>query len=204
MTPTGSQEIQRSDDTLDRDTAVLRVIGEEGLTGFTFEGLKRKLGTHSETLSRVLSRLEQQEILTKTEEGYVVTERGTQFAGHQGTFPHSPGVTLLRTLLPPFSDRQALISGLMGRWFGPMRWLGYSRTGDCVTMKWTTEGGIVQVDAIFQDEELIIEGRMKGGEWMPHAIAASHQLIGYISRMYSHGPNRMAYARAENPPPFEN
>ena len=48
-----------------RDAEVLRFLGEEDLLGFTFEGLRRRLGTHSETLSRILHRLEDQMILEK-------------------------------------------------------------------------------------------------------------------------------------------
>ena len=59
-----------------RDMEVMQFIAEEGLLGFTFEGLKRRLGTHPETLSRILDRLEEQQVLEKTERGYQVTQRG--------------------------------------------------------------------------------------------------------------------------------
>lgn len=41
----------------ERDSDVLSLIEEEGLTVFTFDGLKRRTGIHPETLSRILSRL---------------------------------------------------------------------------------------------------------------------------------------------------
>ena len=44
----------------ERDTDVLSLIDEEDLTMFTFDGLKRRLGLHPETLSRILSLLEQE------------------------------------------------------------------------------------------------------------------------------------------------
>ena len=40
----------------ERDTNVLHIIDEEDLTSFTFEGLKRRLGMHPETLSRLIDR----------------------------------------------------------------------------------------------------------------------------------------------------
>jgi DNA-binding IclR family transcriptional regulator len=49
----------------ERDTDVLSLIDEEGLTLFTFDGLKRRLGLHPETLSRILSRLEEEGIVKK-------------------------------------------------------------------------------------------------------------------------------------------
>lgn len=188
----------------DRDSAVLRVIGEEELQGFTFEGLKRKLGTHSETLSRILSRLEEQGLLAKGEHGYVVTETGRYIAGASQLAAHSEGVVLLRTLLPGFIDNEGIISGLMGRWFGPLRWLGYSLGELGTTMKWVTENGRIQVEATFSKGELVVEGKLAGGNGLSDAIAASHQLIGYISKMYSQPSHRLAYSSPEDPVPFEN
>src|ERR1039457_1806999 len=65
----------------ERDAEVLRLLGQEELMGFSFEGLRRKLGTHSETLSRILHRLEEQMILEKTPDGYHVTHKGKEVMG---------------------------------------------------------------------------------------------------------------------------
>ena len=53
----------------ERDVAVIQVIHTEDLTYFTFEGLKRRLQIHSETLSRILARLTEDEVLEKTDSG---------------------------------------------------------------------------------------------------------------------------------------
>ena len=91
----------------ERDAEVLRFLGEEDLLGFTFEGLRRRLGTHSETLSRILHRLEDQMILEKTSEGYHVTHKGKEMIGVKplASSPRLPSptqhrVAILRTLLP--------------------------------------------------------------------------------------------------------
>ena len=42
----------------DRDAEIVKTIEEEGLSVFTFDGLRRITGTHPETLSRTLERLE--------------------------------------------------------------------------------------------------------------------------------------------------
>jgi len=177
-----------------RDMEVLRFIGEEALLGFTFEGLKRRLGAHSETLSRILDRLEEQRILEKTEQGYQVTERGREVTSLRQLSASEPRLTLLRTLLPHVEDPRGAISNLRGRWFGPLRWLGYSEDEKGTIMKWITEDGSIQVDAIFSSGELTIEGRIKEGKDLTDAIRASHQLVGYISKVYPSVPNqRVAY-----------
>ena len=173
----------------DRDAEVLRFLGEEDLLGFTFEGLRRRLGTHSETLSRILHRLEDQMILEKAPDGYHVTHKGKEMIGVKplassrlsSSTQHR--VAILRTLLPYGRASGDVLSGLKGRWFGPLRWLGYSEDERTTTMKWVTEDGAVQIDAIFSDGELAIEGNVREGKDLTDAIKASYQLVGHLSKM---------------------
>jgi hypothetical protein len=177
----------------ERDAEVLRFLGEEDLLGFTFEGLRRRLGTHSETLSRILHRLEEQMILEKAPDGYHVTRKGRDMIGvkplaspPQASSSSSPSqhrVPILRTLLPYGRDSRESVSTLKGRWFGPLRWLGYSEDERATTMKWITEDGAVQIDAIFSEDELAIEGNVREGKDLTDAIKASYQLVGHLSRL---------------------
>jgi hypothetical protein len=177
---------------------VLRFIEEESLEGFTFEGLKRRLGAHPETLSRILDRLEDEQILEKTARGYHVTRKGRTVTGVK---PLSAAVesriTLLRTLLPRAENPVEALESLQGRWFGPLRWLGYSEEeARGHVLKWTTEDGSIQIDAIFSEGELTIEGKIREGKDLTDAIKASHQLVGHISRIYpARRVARVAYYR---------
>ena len=181
-------------DVSNRDLEVMRFIAEEGLLGFTFEGLKRRLGTHPETLSRILSRLEEQHVLEKAEDGYRVTERGREVTSMRQLAASEARVALLKTLLPHVENPREAILRLKGRWFGALRWLGYSDEDMGITMKWITEDGSIQVDAIFSNGELAIEGRIREGRDLTDAIRAAHQLVGYISRVYpSPTVQRVAY-----------
>ncbi|MDG6914400.1 MAG: hypothetical protein JRN58_00655 [Nitrososphaerota archaeon] len=189
----------------ERDAEVLRFLGEEDLLGFTFEGLRRRLGTHSETLSRSLHRLEEKMILEKTPDGYHVTSEGRSAMGvgllSSSTRPHAPAhrVAILRTLLPFGNASREATSGLKGRWFGPLRWLGYSEDERGTTMKWVTEDGAVQIDAVFSDGELVIEGNVKEGKDLADAIRASYQLVGHLSRFSLEGPEgRVAFYSLHN------
>jgi hypothetical protein len=167
----------------ERDAEVIRFIEEEDLAAFTFEGLRRKLGTHSETLSRILHRLEEQSVLERADDGYHVTRKGRELMGPRPLSASKHRVPILRTLLPNGQYPRDVISSLKGRWFGPLRWLGYSEDESGTTMKWVTEDGAVQIDAIFSDGELAIEGNVSEGKDLAEAIKASYQLVGFLSRV---------------------
>lgn len=167
----------------ERDMNVLSLIGEEGLTNFTFDGLKRRLGVHSETLSRILCRLEEQGLVEKQNEGYRVTAK---IKGFLQSFPVSePQLLIMQTLLSPNVPIQQVISDLSGRWFGVLRWLGFSENRERVTLKWITEDGGVQINAVFSGNQLSIEAKLLHEKDLNVALEASYQLIGLIAKFYS-------------------
>ena len=180
----------------DGDSSLLQVISDEKLAGFTFEGMKRRLGTHPETLSRIIDRLEDESVLEKSADGYRVTQKGRSSLDQRRLVPQGQRVTLLRTLLPNDVDLEGVLADLKGRWFGILRWLGYSSSPEGVVLKWVTEDGGVQVDASFFAGELIVEGKLFDGRNLAEAIRASHQLLNHVSRIYSRPrANHVAFYR---------
>src|SRR3972149_106173 len=83
----------------ERDTDVLSVINDEDLTVFTFDGLKRRLGVHPATLSRIPARLEQEGILKKELHGYRVMPKITRLKLKPAR-SEEEHVPLLQTYLP--------------------------------------------------------------------------------------------------------
>jgi DNA-binding Lrp family transcriptional regulator len=172
-----------------RDSSVLQAIQEEGLTVFTFDGLKRMLGVHQEKLSRVLGRLEEEGLLERVPGGYSVTHRGSMFSPRPlNTVP--PRVPIVQSLLPADVDLGQIISGLKGRWFGSLRWVGFSQNEEGTVLKWITEDDAVQIDAKFTDAFLSIEAKVGEGKEPGQAVKAAHQLLGFISRLYN-GPRKV-------------
>ncbi|HLQ03199.1 MAG TPA: helix-turn-helix domain-containing protein [Nitrososphaerales archaeon] len=168
----------------ERDGAVLNFIEEEELTGFTFDGLRRKMGTHPETLSRILGRLQEDGIVEAAADGYRVTDkaRGVMVIHPLATTSNIP---LLSTLLPYDIGVREIVSELKGRWFGTLRWIGYSENEEGTTLKWVTENGRVQIDAKFSNGELHVEAKAAAGNTLNDAVRAAHELVGHISRIYS-------------------
>jgi DNA-binding MarR family transcriptional regulator len=169
----------------ERDMGVLRVLEEEELANFSFEGLKRRVGTHPETLSRVLSRLEDQNIVERAEDGYRVTTAGRKHLQVHPVEASAERLTLLKTMLPPNGSLQTVFANLRGRWFGNLRWLGNSQSESEVVLKWVTDDGKLQLDARFTPGELTIEARLLHGRELASAVRSAHQLLAHISRAYA-------------------
>src|SRR3989475_12658881 len=186
----GFPEVGQSDEVelTTRDSNILQAIQEEGLTVFAFDGLKRLLGVHQEMLSRVLDRLEDEGLLEKVSEGYRLTLRGSQQAPRPLSSTQ-PRIPIVQSLLPHHIDVRRIIAGLKGRWFGSLRWLGYSQNEEDLVLKWITEEDSIQIDAKFTENYLSIDAKVGGERDTSQAVKASHQLMGHISRLYG-GPRR--------------
>ena len=169
----------------ERDVDVLEVIDEENLTYFTFEGLKRRLNIHQETLSRILSRLTEEEILKKNSSDYALTSKAKELLKS-----HSPDTSItplpfVQTFLPPHFSLNKLICSLKGKWFGALRWLGYSTLDENVTLKWITDDGGTVISAIFSQGMLRIEAKLVSENDVNDALNASYQLMGQITKFIS-------------------
>ena len=169
----------------ERESGVLRVLEEESLTSFSFEGLKRRIGSHPQTLSRVLDRLEERSMVERMEDGYRVTERGREvLIVHPATISVEH-LTILKTMMPPGSSLSGVLASLRGKWFGSLRWLGYSAGGDDLVMKWVTEDGKVQLDARFSAVDLTIDATLLRGRELAEAVSAAHALLAHITRSFA-------------------
>jgi len=188
--PLGFADLGQSDEVelTPRDSNILQAIQEEGLTVFAFDGLKRLLGVHQEMLSRVLDRLEDEGLLEKVSEGYRLTLRGSQLIARPLSSTQ-PRIPIVQSLLPHDVDVQRIIAGLKGRWFGSLRWLGYSQNEEGLVLKWITEEDSIQIDAKFTENYLSIDAKVGEEKDVSQAVKASHQLMGHISRLYG-GPRR--------------
>ena len=169
----------------ERDADVVSLISQEALTRFTFDGLKRRLGLHPETLSRILSRLEHEGIVEKGPGGYKVTSRINQFPTVHPVGSDELRMPLLQTLVPSNVSTEQLTQNLKGKWFGLLRWLGSTEGEEGITLKWITEDGGIQVNANILTPALTIEAKFLRDKDVDMALQASYQLMTYIGRLCS-------------------
>ncbi len=168
-----------------RDAEVVRTIGEEGLSTFTFDGLRRITGAHPETLSRSLERLEDEGYIVRSPEGYSLTQRARDSFTLSPAFGGARRVPILHTFLPYEASMDTIVSALKGRWFDNIRWVGMAESDGEFIMKWVTDDGTAMVDARFSAGQLDVEAKLEHDSDLPKAVRAAHQLIGRISRLYA-------------------
>jgi hypothetical protein len=131
-------------------------------------------------------------MIEKRVDGYKVTTKLRKVLGSLPLSEKERSIPVLQTLLTPDITARQAVSDLAGRWFGTLRWLGYAKSIDNITLKWITEDGGIQVDAVFSEGALSIEAKMLSEKDLNVALRASHQLFGYISKIYSR-PGRVQH-----------
>lgn len=171
----------------DRDREVLALLGREPEGQVTFQGMRRLLDIHQESLSRALRRLREDGFVVGTETGYRLSSLGQAVARSLVGGDGRPALPVLRTVLPGRYQAWRAAEALQGRWFGPLRWFGHRREPEAWTLSWTTEDGGVRLDARFEGVLLAVDARVTGPARLPEAIHAAHRLLYEVNRAYLEG-----------------
>ena len=167
----------RSGDDLDyRQREVLSALSEEHKATYSFQGLRRKLGLHQEMLSRTLDRLEEQDLVEKTEDGYRIS-----FGSHSSRFISTGSAAVearaITAYLPHDVDPSFVLRNLKGRWFGEFRWLGYSATSSATMMSWISDDGRVELRAKLLRNTLTIDAICGSAAEKERAIRSAFELF---------------------------
>lgn len=117
------------------DDRVLEMLSERA-SRIAFNGLRRTLGVHPESLTRALRRLERAGTVTRTEAGYARTEPALG-----GSEEAHPVRTVASVQLPPGAQAEDILGRLAGRWFGSLRWVGIHEHPGDPWLVWSTERG---------------------------------------------------------------
>lgn len=166
----------------DREREVLRFLSSEQNGYFSFQGLRRRLGFHQETLARTLKRLEEARAIERSPQGYKFKEHGTSYSFSVKT-NHTLPKPIIDAYLPAQIDVTILFQKLKGRWFSNFRWLGYSHDGDKLSMSWISEDGHMQLQARIGGGKIVIAIDPMSNAEEPNQIAAAYQLFDHVSKI---------------------
>jgi DNA-binding transcriptional ArsR family regulator len=184
MLPSNIPLDQQSDeyDLDEREREVLKFLSSEQNGYFSFQGLRRRLGLHQETLTRTLKRLEEANVIERSAEGYKVKRPSAEYSFT--VRPDNPfRKPIVEAYLPPQVDVTILFQRLRGRWFSNFRWLGYSTAGEQISMSWISEDGEMQIHARLNNRKVSISVDSNLNQDESNQIAAAYQLFDHVSKI---------------------
>lgn len=171
------------------DLAILKAIGgDDDAQQFSFQGIRRKLGLHQETLSRALRRLQRDGYIEKLEHSYTISEKGQttistgkridELTGERDSYP----VVLLQSVLPSELNLQQLVDSMSYKWFGNLRWLGSSSRSGITTLSWITSESGLTISVKIKDDTLTIETYPRTSSSISEATKCAFELFDHLSR----------------------
>lgn len=181
----------------DRELEVLRFLSNEQNAHYSFQGLRRRLGLHQETLARTLKRLEDAHAIERSPDGYSLRSTSANYSFNVQTNQPVPK-PIIDAYLPSEIDVTILFQKLRGRWFSNFRWLGYSRDGEQLAMTWISEDGQIELQARITGGKITIAADSLSNTQDSGHVAAAYQLFDHVSKIAEE------VVRRQNQTPTEN
>ena len=129
--PTWPSERERS-----LEERIVRFLGREP-GQVAFNGLRRALDAHPESLTRALRRLERGGIVARVASGYTLADGYHKSIGRppEREFRSVASVELAQGITP-----EQVLGSLAGRWFGRLRWVGVYEREEDPWLVWSVDG----------------------------------------------------------------
>jgi len=188
MVPGDTGPTVREDiDLREHDRNVLEFLSQTPTGQVAFQGLRRRLGLHPEQLSRALHRLAEDGLVERTEHGYRATAKALTVLSPDA-LTHTPeGLTVLETYLPADLDVRSLVAALQGRWFGPLRWFGFSQDEGELRLWWSTEDNGIQLEVRMHQGQLRIVAHIASQNRLDEATRHAYLMFEHLSHEVSRG-----------------
>jgi DNA-binding MarR family transcriptional regulator len=114
----------------------------EGLTSFSFSGLKRQLGKHQQKITKAVNRLLSKGLISKKDTGYSISPKGTNVLSEiikvqNAVDLNQSNETYLQQRIT-FNKQvplDELTSMLIGKWFGSFRYISHTE-GKNLIIRW--------------------------------------------------------------------
>jgi DNA-binding transcriptional ArsR family regulator len=171
------------------DYEILKAMGEDkDAQELSFQGIKRKLGLHQETLSRALHRLQRDGYVDRLEHAYKISQKGISTIsqvlpqGNQIELGDPYSLTLLQAVLPQGYNPDLLVESLSYKWFGNLRWLGSTQSPNHTTMSWMTNDGGLKISVKIKEDTLTIETYPHDSSSISEATRSAYELFDHVSK----------------------
>ena len=174
-------------DLREHDRDVLEFLTQDPSSQVAFQGIRRRLGIHPEQLSRALHRLADDGLVEHAEHGYRATPKALTVLGPDALTRTPEGLTVLETYLPADVVVRSLVDALQGRWFGPLRWFGFSEDQGELRLWWSTEDNGIQLEVRLHESQLRIVAHMASRNRIDEAARHAYLLFEHLSREVSKG-----------------
>lgn len=173
----------------ERERRVLAQLPREGAGGTAFEGLRRRLDLHPQSLSRVLDRLGDRGLVAGGDEGYHrPPEGGRALEAEPPAVPGCPREPVAAGTLPPGLDPEHLREELSGRWFDGLRWYGWRDRPDGADLLWLAEGDDAMVALRLTGDRYLLGAEPRDPTAVAHPSVAAAPLVEAIGSIVGNPP----------------
>ena len=134
----------------------------EGLSSFSFSGIKRQLGKHQQKITKAVNRLLSKNLICKNNIGYSISSKGTAVLSevikvqnavdlHQSTDDFLQQRIVFNENLP----LAEIASLLVGKWFGSFRYISHTDGKDLIVRWQLVDSRASATLHVFEDEAFL-------------------------------------------------
>jgi len=184
------------DDFQTNDKRVLSVLNQDSNVSdnqYTFNGLVRKLGIHQQSLARSLHRLESSGLIIKTDYGYKLTKSLDSILVKKSRIDlenlskvisnqYAPFEQIIQMYIPTNVKVEDVVSKLLGKWFGTLRWIGIVEGDGGYVLQWAGSDKY-QVNLRLVSRYAVIESDAQGVNIKSEATINAHKILEQITKL---------------------
>jgi DNA-binding Lrp family transcriptional regulator len=163
-----------------------------------FNGLRRALQAHPESLQRALRRLERGGVVRRDPIGYSLARSGTLAPASSSSERPSHEVAVVE--LPPGTQVEELLGRLAGKWVGALRWVGLLDDPSDPRLVWAVPGADGRVVAAIRDGRLRVWVESEASPPHPSLLDAAHDLVVLSVRAAGRGRRPAPWGAAQLTP----
>ena len=162
-----------------------------------FNGLRRTLGVHPESLARALRRLERYGVVERTSEGYRLVAEDAKPSRSGRKVPEGPR-PVAEVQLAPGTRPGEVLRQMAGRWFGSLRWVGLDDRSQEPRLVWSLRNGPGRISLEVREDVLRVAVEEPQDRRDPRSEEAAYELLAHaLERLRSpehrEGPGQVAY-----------